>query len=124
MSRRFTIALATVAVFALPAVAGVAGTGDPGSPAAAAFRLADGSAGCNFRDTGEIACRAAGDGEAAVLSPAGDPSTAPATSVGWDRETPVLLAAESWWHGEFRCRVAASQIVCAAGESSIAVGSH
>lgn len=127
MGRKLAAALAAAALtalFGLAAVAAIAGTGDPGgTPATAAFRLGDGSAGCNFRESGEIACRAAGSEAAVVLEPSGDSRVEMDGAVGWDEQTPVLLAAESWWNGAVSCRVAPSQrIVCTAGDGSIAAG--
>jgi hypothetical protein len=101
-----------VAVLAgLVAVSGTAHPRDGGVPAEAAFRLADGSAGCVYAD-GRIACRADRMREAVVLAADG------ATSVGglpvsWTRETTVLRPTESWWHGDLTCRVAERRLVCA-----------
>jgi hypothetical protein len=101
-------------------VSGVAGTHAGGAPAPAAFRLADGSAGCRLLDPGTLACRAAGSDAAAVL--AADGSSRPEdVDVGWDDGTPVLLAAESWWHGAFSCRVRAAVVTCAAADGAITV---
>src|SRR5215207_6529102 len=100
-SRRRLGALAAVAVLAgLGAVTGTAGTGERGgAPAApAAFRLADGSAACTYLASGDLACRGARTDAAAVLEADGD-SRLDDVDVGWDDETPVLLPAESWWHG-------------------------
>jgi len=117
------VTLAAVALFLLAAVAGIAGTGDGGgTPAAASFRLEDGSAGCVFRSSGEIACRAAGAAAAVVLAPDGSSYVDADAVVGWDASTPVLLASESWWNGAVSCRVSARRIHCAAGDGSIAAG--
>jgi hypothetical protein len=103
------------------AVAGLAGTaGGDGDPAAAAFRVADGSAACNYAD-GKLSCRADGMPAAVVLEPdgrahAGDPST-----VGWDDSTPVLLRSESWWHGGFSCRLSAAAIACRSAAGAVLV---
>ena len=105
----------------LAAVSGIAGTraGD-GAPAPAAFRLEDGSAGCRLLDAGRLACRAAGSDRAAVL--AADGSSRPGdVDVSWDDGTPVLLPAESWWHGTFSCRVRAAVVTCAAADGAITV---
>jgi len=117
------VAIAAALVFGLVAVAGVAGTSDPGGePAAAAFRLSDGSAGCNFRSSGEIACRAEGEAAAAVLAPDGSSRASVDEVVSWDDATPVLLASESWWNGTVRCSVVADTIHCSAGDGGIAAG--
>ena len=101
------------AVFGLLAVTGVAGTGaSGGDPAPAAFRLADGSAGCNFLDSGEIACRATESPSALVLEPDGDVRAAD-VAVTWDDSTPVLQAAEGWWHGDVSCGVVEGRLACA-----------
>lgn len=123
MGRKLAAALAAVSLFGLAAVAAIAATVDPGgTPAAAAFRLEDGSAGCNYRASGEIACRAADAPAAIVLEPSGESRIDPDAVVAWDERTPVLLAAESWWNGAVSCRVAAARIVCAAGDGSVAAG--
>jgi len=117
------VTLAAVALFGVVAVAGIAGpAGGGGTPAAASFRLADGSAGCVYRSSGEIACRAVGVEAAAVLAADGSSRIDSEAPVAWDDSTPVLLAAESWWHGAFTCRVAAARIVCSAGDGSIEAG--
>jgi hypothetical protein len=56
--------LAAVSSAALP-------SGRFGDPAPASFRLPDGSAGCRFFASGEIACRAAGTASSLVLEPDG-----------------------------------------------------
>jgi hypothetical protein len=113
---------ATVA-FGLLAVTGLASTAaSGGDPAPAAFRLADGSAGCNFLESGEIACRATGSTNALVLTRDGEVRTEDA-SVAWNDDTPVLQAAESWWHADFSCSVAQGALVCTSGSGGvIAVG--
>jgi hypothetical protein len=118
---RWMTALAAVATATgLAAVSGVAGTRAGGEPAPAAFRLDDGSAGCRLLDAGTLACRAAGSDAAAVL--AADGSSHPDdVDVGWDDDTPVLLPAESWWHGAFSCRVRAAVVTCAAADGAITV---
>jgi hypothetical protein len=123
MRRHVAVALCAAGLSGLVAVAGVASTTDPGGqPAAAAFRLADGSAGCNFRSSGEIACRAEGEAAAAVLEPDGGSRASTDEIVSWDDATPVLLASESWWNGDVSCSVAAGTIHCSAGDGAIAAG--
>lgn len=102
-----------MAVFGLIAMTGLAGTGAPGGdPAPAAFRLADGSAGCNFLESEEIACRAVGSPSALVLGRDGDVRSED-VAVSWNDETPVLQAAESWWHGDFSCGLMDGRLACA-----------
>lgn len=124
MGRRQLIVLTVgAALFGLAAVAGIAATSDGGgAPAAASFRLEDGSAGCTYRETAEIACRAAGTATAAVLSAEGKAGLGPGSAVDWDDSTPVLLASESWWNGAVSCRVSDGDIVCSAGEGLISAG--
>ncbi len=115
--------MAIGALFGVVAVAAIASSGaTAGSPAAASFRLPDGSAGCNFRDTGEIACRAVGNTAARVLRPDGSSRADRDAEVAWDDSTQVLLASESWWNGTVSCRVSGPRIICASGDGSIAVG--
>ena len=109
--RRTATAVAATAAFGLLAVTGVAGTRGSGDPAPSAFRLADGSAGCNFLGSGEIACRATGSPSPLVLEPDGD-VRADDVAVRWDDSTPVLRAAESWWHGGFSCGAAHGRLAC------------
>jgi hypothetical protein len=118
---RWSAALCGVAVATgLAAVSGVAGTSAGGEPAPAAFRLEDGSAGCRLLDGDTLACRAAGSDAAALL--AADGSSHPGeVDVAWDDDTPVLLPAESWWHGAFSCRVRAAVVTCAAADGAITV---
>jgi hypothetical protein len=119
---RWSAALAAVAVATgLAAVAGVAGTSrSGGEPAPAAFRLEDGSAGCRLLDRDTLACRAAGSDAAAVL--AADGSSHPGdVDVDWDEGTPVLLTAESWWHGPFSCNVRGPVVTCAAADGAVTV---
>jgi hypothetical protein len=123
MGRNAAAALSAAILFGLAAVAAIAGTGAGGGmPAEAAFRLEDGSAGCNYRASGEIACRAAGAAAAVVLAPDGQSRLDPDTVVDWDEQTTVLLASESWWNGDVSCRVRAAGIACAAGDGAIATG--
>lgn len=68
--------LAAVSSSALP-------SGHFGDPAPASFRLPDGSAGCRFFASGEIACRAA-----------------------------TLGPGENWWNGTVSCRIAHGSIAC------------
>ena len=99
----------------LLAVAGTAGTGAlGGTPAPAAFRLADGSVGCNYLESGSIACRAATEDSALVLEPDGDSRVAD-VQIFWDDSTPVLKPSASWWNGAFSCRVDENRAVCATG---------
>ena len=111
--------MTATAVFGLLAVTGVAGTGtSAGDPAPAAFRLADGSAGCNFLDSGEIACRATESPTALVLEPNGD-VRADDVAVTWDERTPVLQASESWWHSDFSCSAAEGRLGCATASGGV-----
>jgi hypothetical protein len=121
MGLRWSAALCGVAVATgLAAVSGAAGTSAVGEPAPAAFRLEDGSAGCRLLDGDTLACRAAGSDTGAVL--AADGSSHPEdVDVDWDASAPVLLAAESWWHGSFSCRVRAAVVTCAAADGAIRV---
>jgi hypothetical protein len=84
--RRVAVAAAiALAIGGVLAVAGVAGTGTPdGTPAAAAFRLADGSAACNYVD-GAVTCRADGVDTAVALEADGSSHAADASSVGTRR---------------------------------------
>jgi hypothetical protein len=123
MGRSASITAAAAAIFGLAAMTGIAATGAPdGAPAAAAFRLADGSVACNFRDSGNIVCRGAGRAEAVVLEPGGTTRLEPAAVVSWNDTTPVLLAAESWWNGAVSCRVSGPRVVCSTGAGSVSVG--
>ena len=120
-SRLAVAAGLALAAGGLLAVAGIAGTGRAdGNPAAAAFRLADGSAACNYADD-TLSCRADGEPSAAVLEPDGSSHAGDASTVGWDDSTPVLLPGESWWHGDLSCRVAASGITCSSGAGALHV---
>jgi hypothetical protein len=123
MGRHIAAIGALAVLAAVAAFAAVAATGDSeGTPAAAAFRLEDGSAGCNYRASGELACRAAGDESAVVLEPSGESRVEADAIVAWDESTPVLLASESWWNGSVACRVSPPRIVCAAGDGAISAG--
>jgi hypothetical protein len=103
------------------ATAAPAGLLDDPIPAEAAFQLGDGSAGCRLLSSGELACRASGVDAVTVLTPDGD--SRPATAeVWWDRSTPVLLPAESWWHAGFTCRAPDGTILCTAGDGAISAG--
>ncbi len=112
--------------FALPAIllALVGGLGavaaPPTSPATASFRLADGSAGCNFLRSGAIACRAEGAPRALVLEANGDTRTE-GISVTWNDATRVLLEGESWWNGDVSCRVRGAIVCATANGGQIAV---
>ena len=120
MGRGVLFTLLGFAVGGLLAVSGTARTTGPdGAPAPAAFRLADGSAGCAF-DGERIACRSATAPTAVELER--DGSSRPADAdVTWDQATPVLRQTESWWHGGFSCRVLDSDLVCASATGSISV---
>ena len=116
--RTAATAVAATACFVLLAVTGVAGTGSSGDPAPAAFRLDDGSAGCNFLGSGEIACRAIGSPDALVLEPDGDVRIDD-LDVVWDDATPVLGSAESWWHGGFSCSAADGRLACSTASGGV-----
>jgi hypothetical protein len=117
--RATATAVTATAIFGLLAVTGVAGTGSAGGdPVPAAFRLDDGSAGCNFLDSGEIACRATGSPSALVLEPDGAVRAAD-VAVRWDDSTPVLNASESWWHGGFACRVDGGRLGCSSADGGV-----
>ena len=120
---RATLAtLAAAALVGAAAVSGTAGTAAPGGkPAAAAFRLADGSVGCNFFASGTIACRSADSRTALVLEPDGE-SRAADVDVRWTKRTRVLLAGESWWNGAFSCRVDHGVVCGTDGGGQIVVG--
>ncbi len=120
--KRGLVAAAILAACGIAAVSGTAaGTGAAGKPAAAAFRLADGSAGCNMLSSGTIACRAEGTRSALVLAADGG-SRVDDTPVSWNGATRVLLDGESWWNGAFTCR-AAETLVCSTGNGGqITVG--
>jgi hypothetical protein len=120
MGRVLRLTMLGLLVGGLLAVSGTARTtGVGGTPAPAAFRLADGSAGCAF-DGERLACRSAASPTAVVLE--ADGSSQPTdTAVAWDEDTPVLWQTESWWHGGFSCRVVDAVLVCASGRGSISV---
>ena len=120
MGRVVGVTLLFAAACGVLAVAGTAGGARSGAPAAAAFRLADGSAGCTF-DGKRLACRARGATTSVVLHGDGG-SEADTVDVTWDAATPVLRPTESWWHGGFACRVDDSSIVCEREHGSITVG--
>ena len=120
MGRALLLTLLAATVGGLLAVGATArGTGH-GAPAPAAFRLADGSVGCAF-DGSRLACRSR-DAATAVVLEADGGSEADDVDVAWDASTPVLLRAESWWHGGFSCSVADTDVVCDRGAGSISVG--
>jgi hypothetical protein len=96
--------LAAVSSAALP-------SGRVGDPAPASFRLPDGTAGCRFYASGEIACRAAGTASSLVLEPDGN-SLITHRDVVWDADTPIVRANESWWNGSVSCRVFRTTIAC------------
>jgi hypothetical protein len=118
MGRIMLLTLLAALAGGLLAVSGAAMTSSAGEPAPAAFRLADGSAGCVF-DGSQLACSSR-TGATVVLDE--DGSSRPADeSVDWDASTPVLRRAESWWHGGFGCRVDDDDIVCERDNGSIDV---
>jgi hypothetical protein len=108
--RGLGVLLGVAALAGLVAVSGTAQPRDGGVPAEAAFRLADGSAGCVYVD-GRMACRTERMSEAVVLAPDGAISVG-SLPVSWTSETTVLRPTESWWHGDFTCRVAERRLVC------------
>jgi hypothetical protein len=120
MKGRFAAVLVALAAGGgLASVSGSAGTpGSDAEPAPAAFRLADGSVGCAFLASGAIACRGADAESAVLLEPDGDSGPSD-VEVAWDESTPVLLAAQSWWHGRISCRVRDDAVVCTAGDGGI-----
>lgn len=108
---RGLLATAVVAVLGgLLAVAGTAGPVSTGVPSTAAFRLADGSAGCAF-DGSALSCRAARDRTAVVMDAEGR-TQAEHVDFEWNATTTVLRSAERWLHGTFSCRVVRREIVC------------
>jgi hypothetical protein len=108
-------------VAGLLAVSGTARTpGADGTPAPAAFRLADGSAGCVF-DGERIACGTASMSSAVVLEPDGSSAVAD-VAVEWNDATPVLRSTESWWHHGYSCRSADLELLCERANGTIAVG--
>ena len=120
--KRLTALAIAVAVASVVAVltgfAGAEAAG--GEPAPASFRVEDGSAACGFLESGALACRARGGEAAVVLEP--DGSSHPADlDVRWDASTPVLLAAQSWWSGDVRCRPAAGALSCSRAGGAIFV---
>ena len=123
-SPRFAARLASVAALGLAlvgaaAVSGVAGTSAPGgAPVPAAFRLADGSAGCVFDRAGAIACRRAGAETALVLERDGTVSRRD-RDVGWTAATTVLLPGESWWNGHVSCAAREAGIRCSSRTGSL-----
>jgi hypothetical protein len=120
--RRALAALAALAAGGVLAVSGVAGTGAPGgAPADAEFRLADGSAACNYAD-GAVVCRADGVDGAAVLESDGSTHDADASAVAWDESTPVLLPGESWWNGEVSCLAGEAEVTCTAADGELRIG--
>jgi|SRR5215210_6671723 len=107
--RIFLAFLGVVAIGGLLAVGATARGTSAGSPAPAAFRLADGSAGCAFDGT-TISCRGRSTGT--VVMDAEGRTHASSDEVEWNASTPVLLRTESWWNGPFGCRVDDATIVC------------
>jgi hypothetical protein len=117
---RVVLFMLLAVVAGLLAVSGTARTpGADGTPAPAAFRLADGSAGCVF-DGERIACRTASMSSAVVLEPDGSSAVAD-VAVEWNDATRVLRSTESWWHDGYTCRVD-DELVCERGSGTIAVG--
>jgi hypothetical protein len=105
--------LSTAVVAVLGGFLAVSGAASPvsfGAPAEAAFRLADGSAGCAF-DGSRLACRGARARSAVVLDVSGS-AHADDVEVDWNAGTTVLRSSERWLHGSFSCRVAVRQVVC------------
>ncbi len=121
-AERFTVlAVAIAAAGTLLVLMGFAGVGGGGDePVPASFRLEDGSAACALLSPDQVVCRARGGDAAVVLEPDGG-SRASDVELRWDDSTPVLRAAESWWAGDIRCRVAAGALSCARGGSAIFV---
>ena len=120
--RRVVATFLVASAGGLLAVTAMATTGVPaGEPAPAGFRLADGSAGCFLAEDDELACRTAGLDASVVLARDGS-SRVSRTPVEWNRDTPLLGAAELWWHAGFVCRVRHGRVHCAAGGGSIAAG--
>jgi hypothetical protein len=119
---RFTVLAALLAaagtVFVLTGFAGAGGPSD--APTPASFRLEDGSAACALLASGEVVCRARGGDSAVVLEPDGSSHPSDA-ELSWNASTPVLLAAESWWAGDVRCRLVAGALSCARGGGAIFV---
>jgi hypothetical protein len=117
---RVVLFVLLAALAGLLAVSGTARTlGADGAPAPAAFRLADGSAGCAF-DGDRIACKTASMTSAVVLEPDGS-SAVEDVEVEWNDATLVLRSTESWRHDGYSCRVA-DELVCERGSGTIAVG--
>jgi hypothetical protein len=108
--RGLAVLLLVAVLGGLLAVSGTAHTRDGGVPAEAAFRLADGSAGCAYAD-GRLACRTNGMRRASVLAVDGSTSAGD-VPVSWSSETTVLRPTESWWHGGFMCGAAEGRLVC------------
>jgi hypothetical protein len=120
--QRFTVlAVAAAAASAVAVLTGFAGAEGPADrPVQASFRLEDGSAACALLENRDVACRARGGDAAVVLEP--DGSSRPSEiELYWDDSTPVLLAAESWWDGDVRCRLAAGALSCTRGGGAIFV---
>ena len=112
-------AAAVVGALAVSGTATVRAGG--GVPADASFRVADGSVGCAFSD-GRVACRSATMDTAAVLDRDGSTALRD-VPVAWNASTPVLRPTESWWHGDFTCRIADASVVCLTLDGgTIAVG--
>lgn len=120
----FTVLAVAVAaagtVFVLTGFAGA--DGGSATPIPASFRLEDGSAACALLASGEVVCRARG-GEAAVVLERDGSSRPSELELHWDDSTPVLLAAESWWAGDVRCRLVADALSCARDGGAIFVDS-
>ena len=113
-------AAAAVAIAAVAALTGFARTS--GAAAPAAFRTADGSTACAVLASGAVACRTRAAPGGVVLLPNGRSETT-AVALTWTRRTDVLLAAESWWHGNIVCRAAGARVRCSADGATIAAGS-
>lgn len=120
--RGFTVlAVAVAAAGTVFVLTGFAGAGSPsGAPTPASFRLEDGSAACAMIGSDEVVCRARGGDAAVVLEQDGSSHPSDA-ELSWDASTPVLLAAESWWAGDVRCRLVAGALSCARAGGAIFV---
>lgn len=120
--RATAAALAALAAGGVLAVSGVAGTGGPsGTPATAAFRLANGSAACNYAD-GAVVCRADGRAAAIVLARDGETREADAGAVAWDASTPVLRPGQSWWNGDVSCLAGETEVTCTGANGELRLG--
>jgi hypothetical protein len=110
MGKGIGVSLAVLALGGLLAVGATARSTTSGVPAPAAFRLADGSAGCAF-DGRKLTCSGATSSPSVVLDDGGR-TRAARGRVDWNASTPVLRWTEGWFNGVFSCRVADRTIVC------------